>query len=333
MICWLHSYPSDIVASGAFMHALVEPMRNHVPLDLVHTSALRNAAATVREIRLLKNGRYALIHAQSGAGCGTVGAAARGARVLTLRGSDWYGQAPGRSVRRWLRSEASRRLTRTVLARYDTLIVVSECMQREVEDETGRIAHVVPSGIDLSRFVPADRAWARAQLGYADDTRPWVLFSSVRKDNPVKRPKLAYQAVVEAARSVSDLRLVEMTGIDPSRVPLVVAASNVVLLTSTHEGWPNIVKEGLACNVPFVSTDVSDLASIAHSYPPCAVVSADPGALGHALVRALKWGSVPQLRSAVMPMALGTTADRLMSIYRQVLPNLLGEGERNTGTA
>ncbi|MEA5409980.1 glycosyltransferase [Haloarculaceae archaeon H-GB2-1] len=39
-------------------------------------------------------------------------------------------------------------------------------------------------------------------------------------------------------------------------MPVWMNAADVLLLTSKREGFPNTVKEALACNLPVVSTDV-----------------------------------------------------------------------------
>src|SRR5712664_1222709 len=51
-----------------------------------------------------------------------------------------------------------------------------------------------------------------------------------------------------------------MTGIPNAEVPVWLNASDVLLLTSMHEGSPTIVKEALACGLPVVSVDVGDVA-------------------------------------------------------------------------
>jgi glycosyltransferase involved in cell wall biosynthesis len=174
---------------------------------------------------------------------------------------------------------------------------------------------VVPDGIDLTRFVPRDRMEARRELGFAGDTRPWVLFASFRAENAVKRPQLAMAAFRRAAERRCDLVLKTISGRPHREVPLWMSAANVLLMTSTREGWPNVVKEALACNVPFVSTDVSDLATVAATQPSCTVTDAVPDALADGILRAIEEGSTSNLRSCVKTMSLPIVAERLRSIY------------------
>src|SRR5262249_29620005 len=152
---------------------------------------------------------------------------------------------------------------------FDQVIVMSQRMRNDLRRAHRRAngVTVLPDGIDLEKFTPVDRNEARRRLGFAGDTRPWVLFASLRSNNPVKRHDLALAAVRRASIRRSDLVLKTLSGRPHHEVPLWMNAANVLLLTSTREGWPNVVKEALACNVPFVATDVSDLARIADCEP------------------------------------------------------------------
>jgi glycosyltransferase involved in cell wall biosynthesis len=156
---------------------------------------------------------------------------------------------------------------------------------------------------------------ARHALGFSNDTRPWVLFASFRSNNAVKRPQLAMAAFRRAAERRSDLVLKTISGRPHHELPLWMSAANVVLITSTREGWPNVVKESLACNVPFVSTDVSDLGAIAAVQPSCTVTDATPNALADGILRAIDADSTSSLRSCVEAMSLPVIADQLRSIY------------------
>jgi hypothetical protein len=77
----------------------------------------------------------------------------------------------------------------------------------------------------------------------------------------------------------------------------------------------------LACNVPFVSTDVSDLAAIAETEPNCFVADASPQALARALGETLDYRGPSNLRCHVEPMALDAIGRRLLEIYHHICPS------------
>lgn len=59
-------------------------------------------------------------------------------------------------------------------------------------------------------------------------------------------------------------------------MPLWLNASDVVLLTSLHEGSPNVIKEALACNVPIVSVDVGDVSERINGVNGSYIAKANP---------------------------------------------------------
>jgi teichuronic acid biosynthesis glycosyltransferase TuaC len=318
----VHSFPREVELGGIWMYGLARELEGRgVEVRFVHTGVLRSPRAFGRAVaRLREEVRGCdLVHAQYGSGCGWVASRLPGPRVVTLRGSDWYslsgGSLPGR-----LHGFAAHLFTRSALPRYDAVVAVSGRMKDEVEARTGISGvEVVPSAIDLDEFRPMDRARARAALGEADDGSPWILFSSVLSDHAVKRGPLARAAVERLQRRMPGVKLKVMTGVPRALVPAFVNACDAVLLTSEHEGWPNIVKEGLACNVPFVSTDVSNLREIAAVEPTCAVAHPDPDALAGALERLLAQPRPADLRRHVAGMSVERTADRVVELYSRLL--------------
>ena len=95
------------------------------------------------------------------------------------------------------------------------------------------------------------------RLGW-DPKRFHVLFAT--SGNPVKRPELAQAAVGELCRMGVQAEIHLLQDLPNSVVPVWINGSDVLLLTSLHEGSPTIVKECLACNLPIVSVDVGDVA-------------------------------------------------------------------------
>jgi len=94
---------------------------------------------------------------------------------------------------------------------------------------------------------------------------------------------------------------------------------DLILLTSTHEGWPNIVKEGLACNIPFVSTDVSDLSEIAAIEPSCFVCEANKNILAESIVKSIKTRhDEKNLVKHIKEMEIEKVVDNLINVYKTV---------------
>lgn len=322
-ILWIHNVRDQALATCRFVHQLAEEMhRQGVNVDLHATGSLRGVArltAARRRVREIA-AKYDLAHAQFGSASALVTANARCRRILTLRGTDLLGCDTG-SVWYRLHGWAARRMTSTALPNFERVIVMSHRMREELRLHHGRErgVEVVPDGIDLTRFAPRDRQAARTKLGYSEDRRPWVLFASQRDNNPVKRPQLAQAAFRAAAQLRPDLVFHPISGVPHEQLPVWMNAANVLLLTSTREGWPNVVKEALASNLPFASTDVSDLARIAAVEPSCTVVQADPEALAAGIIRAIDLPPVTTLRSHVDCMSLPRIAQSLLEIYRSVL--------------
>jgi glycosyltransferase involved in cell wall biosynthesis len=316
---WVHNFPHHIVSSGVFMYRLADEVRRTgVEVDLFDTGSLRGVRrllAAQRAVARAARG-YDVVHAQFGSASALVASAAPGRKVLSLRGTDLLGCDTGSLLYR-LHGRAARWMTRRALPAYERVIVMSHRMRDELRMHHGRAAgvDVVPDGVDLDRFRPLDRQAARAALGYAGDDRPWVLFGSLRQRNPIKRPELAAAAVERAAALRPGIVLRTMTGRPHDEAPLWMNAAHVLLMTSTREGWPNVVKEALACNVPFVATEVSDLARIAAVEPACVVAEAEPEALARGLLAALDAPATGSLRRHVEPMAIGAIAEQLWRIY------------------
>jgi teichuronic acid biosynthesis glycosyltransferase TuaC len=257
-----------------------------------------------------------LIHCQFGSAAALVcSEGGHCPRVLSLRGSDWT-RRYSRGLAGRLHSRTAALFTRLCLRRYQAVVCVSHRIAEEVQLEfPGVVTHVLPSPIDLSVFYPRDRDAAREQLGLPNDGHRYVVFGSAKARNPLKRRWLAEQAVAWAQQQMPELRLLPATGYTHEMMPVVLSAADVAICTSTSEGWPNFVKEALACNVPFVSTDVSDLRLIAAKEPMCRVVDAEPQHLGQALLDVLSLRRPVNLRAHVAGMSTEQHASHLIRIY------------------
>ena len=123
---------------------------------------------------------------------------------------------------------------------------------------------IIPCGVDLDIFQPSEKAAARRLLDLDADGR-LILFSSAF-DVPVKNSLLAREAV---SRLKDRAELIELKNRTRREVSLLLNACDLLLMTSTHEGSPQIIKEAMACNCPIVSTDVGDVREVIGDTPGC----------------------------------------------------------------
>ena len=179
-----------------------------------------------------------------------------------------------RSMIRWTLSEA------------DEVIAVSEALKDAMialGTDPGKI-HVIPNGVDESRFKQTDQTEARQHLGLPVASRVLVSIGALI---PSKGHELLIQAFERIAQRQPDLKLF-ILGEGPARsmlegliarvnlqdrVQLIgkrpneelfywFSAADISCLTSAREGWPNVITESLACGTPVVGTRVGGIPEI-----------------------------------------------------------------------
>jgi len=191
--------------------------------------------------------------------------------VVTARGSDLNLIASYAVPRRWIRWAA---------ARASGLVAVSSGLRdRLVALGTGpERVRVLRNGVDLALFRPSDREAARERLGF---TRPTLL--AVGNLVALKRHRLMIQALallpdtdlvivgegpergaietLAGARGVAGR--VRLLGQMPQqKLPEIYGAADLLVLVSTHEGWPNVLLESMACGTPVVVSEIPGIHDI-----------------------------------------------------------------------
>jgi teichuronic acid biosynthesis glycosyltransferase TuaC len=315
--------------SLVFLHSSMKGLKIHgIDAHLECIGSLKTPRGfwrAVRHIQSMSNS-FDIVHSQYGSACGLATSLSTNRhKIITLRGSDWS-DSYSSCLKTKSHEFTSKILTLISLRRYSKVITVSNRMAASIRRL--RIAPpvtVLPSAINLDQFRLIDRQIARTAIGEGSDQRLWVLFTSLSIHNPIKRYQLACDAFnIANQRCGGKLRFKLLSDVPHEMVPLHVAACDVILCTSHYEGWPNSVKEAIACGVPFVATDVSDLQEISLNAPPCKVCRATPIDLANGLVdilnntfnRALD-GLI--IRNAVQSMGTETSAKALASIYKSQL--------------
>jgi glycosyltransferase involved in cell wall biosynthesis len=104
------------------------------------------------------------------------------------------------------------------------------------------------------------------------------------------------------------------------QVRLLLNAADCLLVTSLHEGSPNIVKEAMACNLPVVCVPCGDVAERLEKTYPGGILPYDAAALAGAIYEVLKTGRRSNGREQIVlqGLTLSKIAERLVQIYRRV---------------
>ncbi|MGC2199337.1 MAG: glycosyltransferase [Stellaceae bacterium] len=250
--------------------------------------------------------------------------------VVTARGSDLNIIARHAVPRRWIRWAAQHA---------DGLVAVSGGLKRRLVElgiAASRVC-VLRNGVDLTLFRPPDRDRARAVLGF---TRPTLL--AVGNLVALKRHGLMVEALThlpefelviagEGPERVGIERLARQRGVadrvrllgrvPQDRLPEIYSAADLLLLASTHEGWPNVLLESMACGTPVLVSPTNGVADIVAAPEAGRILSdVEPSALAAAVRDFL---AAPPSRAATRRYAerfdWQSTTDGQIGLMREVL--------------
>jgi glycosyltransferase involved in cell wall biosynthesis len=178
-------------------------------------------------------------------------------------------------------------------------------------------AHVIPAGLDLERIPCISQADARRRLGLQPSERLVLFVGDPAK--PVKRYELAQRAVDVLVRRCP-ARLVLGWGVPPDEILVLMSACDVILVTSRHEGSPNVVKESLASNLPIVSLDIGDVRSRIAGVDGCEICPDDrPETIAASLERVLARQQRTRGREVVLSLDERVLTQQLLAVYESVL--------------
>ena len=318
-----NAFPTpELKANGIFAWREVLGLRAlGVEIETYHSGFRRDFGDSWREFRRrLRNGRPDLVQVYAGSiGALAISLGCPVPLVMTFGGPDLLGGArrdplPERGV-----GALAVACSQAALPSADAIVLRSEPLRgRLLRARDRRRAHVISAGVDPDLFRPIDRTWARRETGW-DPAETIVLFGGSRR-RAIKRFDRAVAAVERLAALGVQARLESCEGIAPERMSFYVNAADCLLLTSQHEGSPNIVKEAAAVGCPVVSVPVGDVAEILAGVAPGAIVPPDPEALAAALREVLSAGrrsnGPDRMRSRC---DLPRTARRLLAVYEETL--------------
>ena len=104
------------------------------------------------------------------------------------------------------------------------------------------------------------------------------------------------------------------------KIPTYLNAGDLLLLTSSHEGSPVILKEALACNLPVVSVDVGDAREKLENIAGCVVCENDDAeTIARGIREALDYDQPIKGRDSVLDLSWDIIAQNTVKIYKQCL--------------
>lgn len=204
-------------------------------------------------------------------------------------------------------------LTRRTLRRADAVLTVSRAMRGAVIEGFGvdpAKTTAIVNGIDTAVFHPRDRSDMRQRLGISPDASLLTYvgrlveskglcelleaFAAVRARRPDAVLALVGDGVMRerlrgmvASAGLQDHVLMP-GGMAHAGVAEWVCASDLLVLPSWSEGYPNVLVEALACGCPVVATDVGGVGEIVGPDSGILVPPRAPDALAQALAQALE---------------------------------------------
>jgi glycosyltransferase involved in cell wall biosynthesis len=126
----------------------------------------------------------------------------------------------------------------------------------------------IPYGINLDKFHPVEKVFARESLGW-DVNKIYCLFPSAKE-----RPEKNFELASKAIRKVGKIELIEIGGtLSLDELNLIFNACDFMLLTSFHEGGPQVLFEALAVNLPVICTDVGAVRQTIEGVDGCLICS------------------------------------------------------------
>ena len=178
-------------------------------------------------------------------------------------------------------------------------------------------AVIIPNGVNFSSYANLEKVNARKILKL-DQSKRIILFLA-DPNRPEKNFKLAEEAY-EKIKS-NDAQLSVVYNVPHNETSKYYYASDVVFLSSTYEGSPNVIKEAMACNKAIVTTKVGDVELLLNGLDGCFVCQHDSEELSRALLKALSYRTPTLGRERLKELGLdsSTISKKIISIYKNIL--------------
>jgi len=251
-------------------------------------------------------------------------------------------------LKRALVEAAAVRLSAAFAARADAVLAPSAIIRDELSARGVRAPiSVVPTGVDLERFRPGDRAAARRELGIGDGEAVVLYVGRLDREKSVDRVLLAFERIastVPAARlllvghgtqaeqlrrlasSLPVATRIGFLGVRPHHALVeCYRAADVFLFASETETQGLVLAEAAACGLPAVAVDAPGCDEVVRDGETGLLTKGDPAALAEAAIGLLldperRRGMARRAREVAQRLFdVQLQIDRTMAVYQDVI--------------
>lgn len=201
-------------------------------------------------------------------------------------------------------------LSKLIARKVKRVFVLNQEMVKEVQ-KLNIDYELLPCGINTDFF-------KNSAIKDISSTTKLVLFPGDPARDVKNYP--LFQDVLKIARKMTPYEIRSECIHDMSRIEVrnALSTANCLLMTSTSEGSPQIVKEALSCGLPVVSVNVGDVEKMLENIPSCYIsITRDPLELAKMILKAID-GDVSNIRDAFVRKGLydnRTICKRLIENY------------------
>lgn len=205
-------------------------------------------------------------------------------------------------------------LSRLISPMLNRVIVRSKEMRYKLGADD---ALIIPAGIDFDMFKPMPKELARRQLNLPFEKKLVLFAGAIR---PEKRLNIIRKSISLLKKNDDSIDLVIVSNQPHFMVSTYMNACDVLVLVSTAEGSPNVIKEAMACNLPIVSTDVGDVADIIGTTKGCYICDGSPEDVAANLTNALRLNKRTNGRRRMLSLSLDSKAitKKIIKTYEDI---------------
>jgi len=170
---------------------------------------------------------------------------------------------------------------------YKTVIVMNSKMKEMFWRRKGP-TYILSNGVDTELFQEIPKTEALNYLGWNPEIDHFIFMANPNR--PEKNYPLAYNAIEILKDKGQPVEVHAVFQEKTENLRYYFSAAAALLISSFHEGSPNVVKEAFACNCPIVFTDVGDIAETTLGLEGYFMASYDPEDFSKEIIKVIKFG-------------------------------------------